>query len=144
LTGCQWLIPANLATQEEDIRRITFPSQPGQIVCKALSWKTLHQSRTGRVAQGIGPEFKLQYKKKKKSISRIMIFQLYPNREAPFHHCHSITSQIFSEIKKVEPCSLFSLCLCWNLKVYSSTEFLMSGIKAFNFRIFWSRGTNFS
>jgi hypothetical protein len=32
-----------VATQEAAIRRITVQSQPGQIVCKALSQKTLSQ-----------------------------------------------------------------------------------------------------
>jgi hypothetical protein len=41
-------------------------SQPAQIVCKTLSRKTPHKNRAGGVAQGEGPEFKHQYRKKKK------------------------------------------------------------------------------
>jgi hypothetical protein len=42
-------------------------SQPGQIACETLSRKTLSQKNwAGGVAQGIGPEFKPQYHKKKK------------------------------------------------------------------------------
>jgi hypothetical protein len=40
---CQWLTPIILATQEAEIRRITFRSQPGQIVCETLFRKTLSQ-----------------------------------------------------------------------------------------------------
>jgi hypothetical protein len=53
-------MPIILATQEAEIRRITIGSQPGQIVLKTVSQKT-HQKRAGRVAQGIGPEFKPHY-----------------------------------------------------------------------------------
>jgi hypothetical protein len=59
-------MPVILATQEAEIRRITFQSQPGQIVCEILSGKNPTQKMTGRVAQGVGPEFKPQYHKKKK------------------------------------------------------------------------------
>jgi hypothetical protein len=58
-------MPAILATQEAEIRRITVQSQLRQIVCKTLSWKTLHKNRAGGVAQGRGPEFKSQYHKNK-------------------------------------------------------------------------------
>jgi hypothetical protein len=55
-----------LATQEAEIRRIMVLSLPGQIVCQTLSQKTYHKKRAGGVAQGVGPEFKPQYCKKKK------------------------------------------------------------------------------
>jgi hypothetical protein len=53
----------NLATQEAEIRRIAVQSQPRQIVHKTLSKKkTLHtKRRAGGMAQGVGPEIKLQY-----------------------------------------------------------------------------------
>jgi hypothetical protein len=55
-----------LATQEAEIRRITVQSQPGQIVLRPYLKETLHtKKRAGGVAQGIGPEFKPQYKTKK-------------------------------------------------------------------------------
>jgi hypothetical protein len=38
-------MPIILATKEADIRRIAFQSQPGQIICKTLSLKTLHKNR---------------------------------------------------------------------------------------------------
>jgi hypothetical protein len=44
-------------------------SQPMQRVCKTLSRKYSSQKRTGGVAQGVGPEFKYQYHKKKKKIT---------------------------------------------------------------------------
>jgi hypothetical protein len=40
------------------------PSQPGQIVCKTLSQKKLSQKKASGVAQGVGPKFKPQYRKK--------------------------------------------------------------------------------
>jgi hypothetical protein len=66
MTGHPWLTLVILATQEEQIRRITVQSQPGQIVCETLSQKNPSQKRAGGVAQGEGPEFKPQYCKKKK------------------------------------------------------------------------------
>jgi hypothetical protein len=61
---CWWLTPVILAIQEAEIRRIMVQSQPGQIVCEILSQKTLSQKRAGGAAQGVGPEFKPQYRKK--------------------------------------------------------------------------------
>jgi hypothetical protein len=39
----QWLRSVIPATQEADIRRFRVQSQPGQIVYKTLSQKTLHK-----------------------------------------------------------------------------------------------------
>jgi hypothetical protein len=70
--GHWWLTPANLATQEAEIRRITVRSQPGEIVGKTLPHTHTHthtkpsQKRTDGVTQHVGPEFKPQYCKKKK------------------------------------------------------------------------------
>jgi hypothetical protein len=55
-----------LATQEAEISSILVQSQPGQIVHKTLPQKNPSQERTGGVAQGEGPEFKLQYPQKNK------------------------------------------------------------------------------
>jgi hypothetical protein len=55
-------MPAILATQEAEIRRILVQSQ----FCETLSQKTLYKNKAGVVTQGIGPEFKPQYCKKKK------------------------------------------------------------------------------
>jgi coenzyme F420-reducing hydrogenase beta subunit len=46
--------------------RIMVRNQPGQIVHETLSQKYLSQKRASRVAQGVGPEFKLPYHKEKK------------------------------------------------------------------------------
>jgi hypothetical protein len=54
------------------MRRIVVRSQPRQIVCETLSRgkkKKKITRRTGGVIQGVGPEFKHQYCKKKKKIS---------------------------------------------------------------------------
>jgi hypothetical protein len=40
---CRWLTPVIPATQEAELRRIMVGSQPGQIVHKTLSQKTLYQ-----------------------------------------------------------------------------------------------------
>jgi hypothetical protein len=58
-----WLTPVILATQEVEIKRITFQSQPRQIDHKTLSRKKPSQKRAGGVAQGVDPEFKPQYHK---------------------------------------------------------------------------------
>jgi hypothetical protein len=62
-------MPAILATQEAEIRRIMVQSQPWKIVARPCLEKILHththkkrasQERAGEVAQGVGPEFKPQ------------------------------------------------------------------------------------
>jgi hypothetical protein len=58
-----------LATQVKEIRKIKVQSQPGQIVFETLSRKNPSHKRASRVAQGVGPEFKPQYRKKKKKKS---------------------------------------------------------------------------
>jgi hypothetical protein len=60
-----------LDTQEAEIRRIAVPNQPRQIVCVTLSGKKYHRKRAGEVAQGIGPEFKPQYGKKKTAFQKV-------------------------------------------------------------------------
>jgi hypothetical protein len=60
-------MPVILATQEAEIRRIMVQSQHGLIVQENLSRKNPSQKRAGGVTQGIGPEFKPQYYKKKKN-----------------------------------------------------------------------------
>jgi hypothetical protein len=62
----QWLTPVILATQEAEIRRNVVRSQPGKVVHKTLSQKNPSQKRAGGVAQGVDPEFKTQYRQKKK------------------------------------------------------------------------------
>jgi hypothetical protein len=47
---------------------MSVQSQPGQIIHKTLSWKNPSQKRAGEVAQGEGPEFKLQYCKERKKV----------------------------------------------------------------------------
>jgi hypothetical protein len=46
-------------------------SQSGQIVCEPLPRKNPTQKRAGEVAQGVGPEFKPQYHKKKNNQHKI-------------------------------------------------------------------------
>jgi hypothetical protein len=79
--GHWWLTPIILATQEAEIRRVTFRSQTQQMVCETLSRKNPSQKRAGRVAQGVGPEFKPQYQKKKKSEARSFVQTILRNRE---------------------------------------------------------------
>jgi hypothetical protein len=57
-------MPVILGTQEAETRKITIRSQPGQIVHVTLSRKNPSKKGAGGVAQGVGPEFKLQYHKK--------------------------------------------------------------------------------
>jgi hypothetical protein len=53
LTGCWWLTPVILATQEAQIKRIAVQSQLGQIIQGTLSRKYPTQNRAGGVAQGV-------------------------------------------------------------------------------------------
>jgi hypothetical protein len=66
----QWLTPVVLAIEEAQITRISVQSQPGQIVCESLSQKKkkITKKGAGGVAQGVGPEFKPQYSRKKNYI----------------------------------------------------------------------------
>jgi hypothetical protein len=64
-------MPVILATQEAEIRRIMVWTQPEQIVHKTLSRKHPLQKKSGGMAQGVGPELKPQYCKKKKKDVRI-------------------------------------------------------------------------
>jgi hypothetical protein len=74
-------MPVILATQEAEIRRIAVQSQPKQIVLKTLSQKKLLHTQkkwTGRVAQGIGPEFKPQYRQtREEGMNKQTVLYLY-------------------------------------------------------------------
>jgi hypothetical protein len=62
----RWLTPVILATQDADIGRIEVRSQSGKLFARTYLGKNSSQKRAGVVAQGVGPESKCQYKKKKK------------------------------------------------------------------------------
>jgi hypothetical protein len=55
-----------LTAKEAETRKMVVQSQPKQIVCKTLSQKTPLRKRVVVQVQGISPEFKTQYCKKKK------------------------------------------------------------------------------
>jgi hypothetical protein len=57
-------MPVILPAQEAEIRRISQDSKTAW--ANRLSRKSLHKNRAGGVAQGKGPEIKLQYCQKKK------------------------------------------------------------------------------
>jgi hypothetical protein len=59
--------------QSQLLRRQRSRSQLGQIASKTRSQKTHHKKRAGGVAQGIGPEFKPQYQRRKKKYIYIYI-----------------------------------------------------------------------
>jgi hypothetical protein len=63
--GAGWLTPVILSTQEAEIRKIVVQSQPQRIILKTLSQIKTSQKKAGRVALGVGPEFKPQYYRKK-------------------------------------------------------------------------------
>jgi hypothetical protein len=81
-----WYVPVqqnfsqDVKPQEAEIRRIVVWSQPGQIVCETLSRKNPHhKKRSGGVAEGVGPEFKAQYRRKKKKLSHPKSFdRMFP------------------------------------------------------------------
>jgi hypothetical protein len=58
-------MPVILATQETAIRRILVQSHSRQIALETLSQKHPLQKRDCGMAQGVGPELKPQYCKKK-------------------------------------------------------------------------------
>jgi hypothetical protein len=74
-------MPAILAIQEAEIRRIVVWSQPGQIAPKTLSQEISSLKRAGGVTQGVGPEFKLQYHKKEHKT----IINIYVPNVSPIH-----------------------------------------------------------
>jgi hypothetical protein len=87
---CQWLTPVHTSYSEAEIRRITIQSQPGQIVCETLPQKTPSQKWAGGVAQCVGPEFKPQYRKKKrKREEKIAVseFQVACQKQTQTQHC---------------------------------------------------------
>jgi hypothetical protein len=66
-------MPVILGTQEAEIRKITVRSQPGQIVPRDLTLKNPSQNKDGGVAQGEGPKFKPQYRKKKRKKKKRLV-----------------------------------------------------------------------
>jgi hypothetical protein len=64
-----WCTLIILATQEAEIRRITDGIQPGQSSQDTISKKPTKM--VGQVTQGVGPEFKHQYLKKKRKKSEL-------------------------------------------------------------------------
>jgi hypothetical protein len=62
--GHWWLMPVILATQEAEIRKIGFKASPGKWFMRPNLEK--HFTKIG-LAQGEDPEFKPQYRKKKKN-----------------------------------------------------------------------------
>jgi hypothetical protein len=58
-------MPIILSIQEAEIWKITVQSHTRQIVHETLTQKNPQQKMAGGVAQGIGPEFKPQYHKKR-------------------------------------------------------------------------------
>jgi hypothetical protein len=65
---------AILATQKAEIRRIAAQSQSRLIVLETYLKKSHHKKVAGGVTQGVGPEFKPQYRQKKKEFSSLTIF----------------------------------------------------------------------
>jgi hypothetical protein len=57
-------MPVILATQEAEIRKSMIRKSKTLYQKK----KTLHKKRAGGMAQGVGPEFKLQYSKNQKKV----------------------------------------------------------------------------
>jgi hypothetical protein len=72
-------MPVILATQEAEIRRVAVRSQPWANSLRESFSKILPHAckkKAGGVAQGVGPELKSQYLKKKANLKRL-------------HPCHS-------------------------------------------------------
>jgi hypothetical protein len=71
LAGHQWFTPVTLATLEAVIRRITVQSQPRQTVRE----KNPSQKRAGRMAKGVGPEFKLEHQQNNTPLQKNPFFK---------------------------------------------------------------------
>jgi hypothetical protein len=61
-------------------------SQPGEIVYETQSQKNPSQKKAGGVAQGVGPEFKLQYHIKSEKQKTLLIFMW--NSTPPIQKVH--------------------------------------------------------
>jgi hypothetical protein len=89
-SGCWWLTSIILATQEAEICRIAAQSQPRHIVLENLSQKNSSHKGAGVMAQVVGPEFKPQYRKKKKGkiltpLIHMIIQQFYVHYNIPLY-----------------------------------------------------------
>jgi hypothetical protein len=59
---------------------LQFKASPGS----NLSWKKISiKKRAGGVAQGVGPEFKSQYHKKKKKNASLLLLGFYCKQQTP-------------------------------------------------------------
>jgi hypothetical protein len=67
-SGRRWLTPVILATQEVEIRRNSGSKPTWANSSRDPILKNTSPERAGGVAQGVGPEFKYQYCKKKKKV----------------------------------------------------------------------------
>jgi hypothetical protein len=75
-TRRRWTTPVILATQKAKIRRIAVRSQPwANSFSRPYVEKIHHKKGLGGMAQGVGPEFKLQYRKKKRTGGMIQVIK---------------------------------------------------------------------
>jgi hypothetical protein len=85
-------MPVIPAAQEAEIRKIAVRSQPGQIVHKTLSQKNPSQNKkAGGVAQGVGPEFKSQYHKKKSEFLELLEQPIVLSLSLSYMYIHTHT-----------------------------------------------------
>jgi hypothetical protein len=79
----RYLMPVILVTQEAEIRRTAVQSQPGKVVYETLSRKNSLQKGADGVVKGVGPEFELQYCKKKKKTFKVSSLSEKSKAQAP-------------------------------------------------------------
>jgi hypothetical protein len=70
MARCQWLTPTIVATQRSE--RSQFEASLVKQFVRPYLKKKKSQKRAGEVTQGIGPDFKPQYQKKKKKKAGIL------------------------------------------------------------------------
>jgi hypothetical protein len=89
VAGCWWFMPAGLAAQVVEIRRIVVPTHPGQIVQETLSWKKPIMEKDWWSGSTCSPWVQIPFPQKK-VFSQINVCILQVHDETCFWNIHII------------------------------------------------------